>query len=163
MQHNSRISIKEAKLKAASFCAYRERTQQELREKLYDLGLYSEEVEEVIAYMITNNFLNEERFAKAYAGGKFRINNWGKAKILHHLKLKGLSPYCIKEGLKEIDQEDYIEKLDSLILKRKGVNKKEDEYLWKRKIANHLISKGFESEIVWERVNKISQFDEFDH
>ncbi len=155
MQHHPRISIKEARLKAASFCAYRERTQQELRDKLYTYGLFSEEVEEVIAFMITNNFINEERYAKAYAGGKFRVNHWGKTKILYHLKQKGLSSYCIKEALKEIQYADYVEKIDFLIMRKKRHYEDTNEYLWKSKLANHLISKGFESKLVWERINDL--------
>ena len=155
MQHHSRISIKEAKLKAASFCAYRERTQQELRDKLYAYGLFSDEVEEIIAFMITNNFINEERYAKAYAGGKFRVNHWGKTKILYHLKQKGLSSYCINEGLKEIPYEDYVEKIDYLIMRKKSQYEDANEYRWKNKLANHLINKGFESELAWERINEL--------
>jgi regulatory protein len=153
MPYTSRISIKEAKLKAASFCTYRERTQQELRDKLYGYGLFSDEVEEVIAYMITHNFLNEERYAKTYAGGKFRVNDWGKVKILYHLKQKGLSAYCIKQGLKEIEEVEYVEKVDSIISKKENRYKSPDLYLWKKKMANYLISKGFENDLVWERIN----------
>lgn len=153
MHHTPRISIKEAKLKAASFCTYRERTQQELRDKLYGYGLFSDEVEEVIAYMITHNFLNEERYAKAFAGGKFRVNDWGKAKILYHLKQKGLTAYCIKQGLKEIEEVEYVEKVDSIISKKRDRYENSDLYLWKNKIANYLISKGFERDLVWERIN----------
>src|SRR5690606_3827598 len=118
-----------------SYCAYRERTQQELRDKLYEYGLFSDEVEEVIAFMITNNFLNEERYAKAYAGGKFRINHWGKIKIVYNLKQKGLSPFCIKEGIKEIQHDEYVEKINYLIIRKKNQHENVNEYLWKSKVA----------------------------
>ena len=107
MHHKKSFTVKEAKIKAASFCAYRERTQQEVRDKLYSYGLHSDEVEEVIALLITENFISEERFSKAYAGGKFRINHWGRNKIKAGLQLKGISARCQEYALLEIDEEEY--------------------------------------------------------
>ena len=95
-------------LKARGYCAYQERSQQEVRSKLYEWGLWKEVVEEVIVKLINDNFLNEERFALAYAGGKFRIKKWGKIKIQQGLKLKGVSEYCIKKAFASIDYDDYL-------------------------------------------------------
>ena len=97
----------EAKRKVESYCAYQERSQQEVRDKLFELGLHLVDVENIICYLIEENFLNEERFAKAYALGKFRIKGWGKIKITQGLKLKNVSPALIKIGLKQIDMDDY--------------------------------------------------------
>lgn len=157
MTHKRPLTFKEAKLKAADFCAYQERTQQEVRSKLYTLGLYGDEVEELIAELISDNFINEERFAKAYAGGKFRMNHWGRLKIQVALKAKGVSKRCIEAGMAEIDDEAYQEKLDFLIRKKMSMIKEEDEVKTKYKLANYLLSKGFESPIVWENIN--AKFD----
>lgn len=98
--------------KARRYCTYQERSQQELREKLYSLGLFKKDVEETIAMMVTEGYLNEERFAIAYAGGKFRIKHWGKNKIKQALKLKKVSDYCIRQALKSISDDDYLKVLN---------------------------------------------------
>lgn len=147
------LTFKEAKIKAAAYCAYQERTQQEVRSKLYDIGLYGDEIEELIAELISENFINEERFAKAYAGGKFRMNHWGRLKIQAGLQAKGLSKRCIETGLGEIDDEAYEEKIDVLIRKKAATIKEADEIKTKYKIANYLINKGFEPPITWNKVN----------
>ncbi|MEQ8925876.1 MAG: RecX family transcriptional regulator, partial [Fulvivirga sp.] len=88
-----KLSPKEAKLKAADYCAYQERSQQQVRDKLYTYGLYSEDVERILSELITENFINEERFAIAYAGGKFRVKKWGRNKILQGLNQHRVSNY----------------------------------------------------------------------
>lgn len=155
MNDNPRITLKEARLKAASYCAYRERTQQELRNKLYNDGLFGDEVEEVVTAMIEENFINEERYAKSFAGGKFRINSWGRIKIRLALKQKNISPYCIKEALNEIEETDYLQTIDRLINKRIIGLEEKDDFVKKNKVVNYLVSKGFETEMVWERINEI--------
>lgn len=137
-------------LKACSFCAYQERTQREVRDRLYELGVDKDEAEEIIVKLITENFLNEERFAKAFAGGKFRIKKWGRNKINQALKERGVSSYCIKKGLEEIDEESYIETLKSLLVKKEGEIKEENIFKRKDKISKYLIAKGFEPELVWD-------------
>lgn len=140
--------MKEAKVKAGNYCAYQERTQQEVRDKLYSLGLHRDEVEEVLADLITEDFVNEERFAKTYAGSKFRMNQWGRVKIGYMLKRKGLSQYCIDKALNEIREGDYISTIERLIEKRIP-NLSEANLPDKQKTANFLIGKGFEPSIVW--------------
>jgi regulatory protein len=142
----------EALLKISSFCAYQERTQQEVREKLYGYGLNKDMAEELISKLITENFINEERFAKSYAGGKFRIKKWGRVKITNGLKAKGISDYCIRKGLQEIDQKDYMHALLCLIEKRSEKEKEKNEYKRKHKIAQYLVGKGYEAELVWEEL-----------
>jgi len=144
--------MKEAKVKAGNYCAYQERTQQEVRDKLYALGLYRDEVEEVLAELITENFVNEERYAKSFASGKFRLKQWGKRKIIFELKKKNISSYCIDQALKEITDEEYEEAILRLIHK-KNSHEGGDEYLLKNKTARFLIGKGYEPEIVWTIIN----------
>jgi len=150
----------QAFVKIASFCAYQERTQQEVRIKLYEYGIKTDEVEELIVKLISENFLNEERFAKAFAGGKFRIKKWGKNKIKRELEMRGLSKFCIQSGLAEIEYKDYISTLSEII------KKKEEEITFKNplqkkyKIATYLISRGYESDLVWERLNETDNYNE---
>ena len=140
--------MKEAKMKTGTFCAYQERTQQEVRDKLYALGLYRDEVENVLTELITEDFVNEERYAKAFAGGRFRMKQWGRRKIEYALKQKKISPYCIEKGLQEISDDDYEKVIIRLIEKRKPVKGKID-YVTKSKVAQYIIGKGFEPELVW--------------
>ena len=113
-------TVQQAFIKASKYCAYQERTQQEVREKLHAYGIFGDDAEEVICMLIEDNYINEERFAIAYAGGKFRIKKWGKVKIEKNLRQKGLSNYCINQGLAVIDHEEYTQTLEQLI--EKNVN-----------------------------------------
>lgn len=144
--------MKEAKIKAARYCAYQERAHQEVRNKLFQIGLYGEEVEHVLTELITEDFVNEERFAKAFASGKFRINNWGRDKIKYVLNQKKISAYCIEQGLKEITEKDYLGTI-RILIKNKSKTIAGDDFTIKNKIARYLIGKGFESELVWPVIN----------
>lgn len=149
------LSESEARLKAASFCAYQERTQQEVRDKLYEYGLHRNSVEEVLSWLITENYINEERFAKAFAGGKFRIKKWGRVRILRELKQKGLSDYCIKKGMAEIEEEQYQQHLREWLEKKDAELKEKDLFIRKRKLAQFAIYKGYEPEEVWAILNTL--------
>ncbi|MEZ4804032.1 MAG: regulatory protein RecX [Bacteroidia bacterium] len=138
-----KFSINEAKAKIEHYCAYQERCQKEVREKLYSFGLYSDEVEQVLMELVKTNFVNEERFAQAYAGGKFRQKKWGKAKIIRELKWRNISAYCIKKAMKEIDDEDYERSIRNLSEKYASKLSIKNPYLKQKKIMNHLISKGY--------------------
>ncbi len=138
-------------LKAASYCAYQERTQDEVRQRLKDWNVWGDEAEEVIAELIVENFLNEERFAKVFAGSKFRVKKWGRRKIMFELKKRKLSDFCIKAGMSEIDEEDYYETLTALIEKKKHDYRGEgNEYKLNQKIAQFAVGKGYESNLIWE-------------
>jgi len=149
-----RLSQTEALNKLARYCAYQERSQQQVRDKLYQYGLYRDEVEEVIAKLITEDFINEERFAKSYAGGKFRVKKWGRIKILEGLKQHKLSSYCIKKAMEEIDETSYQDVLSQLILKKKESLSEENAYIEKQKVARYVIGKGYEPELVWEALRQ---------
>lgn len=150
MSANKRLSQKEALNKAARYCAYQERSQQQVRDKLYSYGLFPDEVEETIAELITEDFLNEERFAIAYARGKFKLKHWGKIKIIEGLKQHKVSKYCINQGLKEIDDADYYQKLSSLISKKFEALNEDNPFKANQKVARYLISKGYEPTLVWD-------------
>lgn len=149
---------KDVLLKAANFCAYQERTQAEVRERLQKWGVEGDEANEIIVYLIEDNYLNEGRFARIFAGSKFRVKNWGRQKILYELKARKLSEHSIREALAEIDDDDYIEKLKALIEKKKHELRTEKQPLvLKQKLARYAISKGFEGDLVWDIINKLSK------
>lgn len=139
--------------KICKWCAYQERCQQEVRTKLYDYGIYKEDVESIIAQLINENFINEERFAIAYAGGKFRQLGWGKVKIKHALKFKAISDYCIKKALAQITDDEYINMLHKIITKRIKEEKINDPIQKKFKIISYAISRGFEKEYILDVLN----------
>lgn len=146
---------KEAKLKAARFCAYQERTQQQVREKLQKILFDEDLIEEIIAELITENFISEERFAKSFTSGKFRLKKWGRNKILMHLKQKGLTDYCIREGMKEIDEEVYQEQIRELILKKYDSLNSNNSFQKKDKVSKYLIGRGYEPELVWKNLDDL--------
>jgi regulatory protein len=141
-------TVKQGIAKAQAYCAYQERCQQEVRNKLHEWGLHGNEAEEVIAALIEENFLNEERFALAYVSGKFRLKRWGKIKLKQELKARNISDYCIKKALSQISNEEYEKTIIDLIEKKKKEIKDKLPHVRKHKIINYLISKGFEYEIV---------------
>lgn len=137
-------------VKAEGYCAYQERSQQEVRSKLYDWGLWPNEVEEVISELIENNFLNEERFARAYVSGKFNIKHWGKIKIKQGLKLKKITDKMIIIALNTIDYDDYLKTILDTAEKKLPLIKEKDAYKRKSKLMTFLMSKGFESDLILE-------------
>jgi regulatory protein len=147
-----KFSPKEALAKIQSYCAYQERSHKEVKNKLYEYGLYSSEVDELISTLIVDGFLNEERFAKAFAGGKFRIKKWGRLKIKQELEMLGLTKRNIATGLKEIDPSDYSKTLKLLIKKKASLTAESNPFKKKNLIAKFVIGKGYEAEMVWEMV-----------
>ncbi len=144
--------------KIKQYCAYQERCHIEVREKLYSYGLYKKEVESIISLLIEENFLNEERFAIMYAGGKFRMNYWGKIKIKQALKYKQVSDYCIKKALKEIDETSYQKTFQKLAeQKLKALKSEINIFAKKRKLQDYLLQKGYESGLVREEVGRIGK------
>ena len=143
------ISIHEAKEKIRRYCAYQERAHSEVRNKLYSYGLHRSDVDEILTDLITDGFLNEERFAIHYAGGKFRMKSWGKNKIKQSLKFKQVSDYCIKKALKEIDTNEYQKALQKLAeQKLKTLKSEKNIFIKKRKLQDFLLQKGFESDLI---------------
>jgi regulatory protein len=138
--------------KAQHYCAYQERCHQEVKNKLYELGCNTDTLNEVMVRLIETNFLNEERFAKAFAGGKFRTKKWGRLKIKRELAARKISDYCIKAAMKEIDEKDYWECLVQLIEKKSSAKSDWKEH---QKITTWLMSRGFELDLIKEAmVNK---------
>ncbi len=154
MQMNDNYHSKEQALqKAKQYCAYQERCHSEVKEKLYSLGMHKNEVDELLSELISENYLNEERFALQFAGGKFRIKQWGRIKIKHALKYKQVSDYCIKKALASINETDYRNTLQKLFdQKLKTLKAEKNIFIKKRKLQDHLIQKGFETALVQQLI-----------
>ena len=149
-----RLRSKEATLKAIHFCTYQERSKQQVRDRLCDYGLYMEEVEEVLLGLINDGFLNEERFARVYVGGKFRMKKWGRNKILQGLEQHKVSEHHIKIGFKEIDDEVYRRTLEDLMMKKTLAIKFFNDRNRRNKLLRYAIGRGYETPLVWEIINK---------
>lgn len=135
--------------KAKHYCAYQERCHSEVKEKLYGYGLNRKEVDEILSTLIQENYLNEERFAVQYAGGKFRMKQWGRVKIKYELRKKQVSDYCIKKALSSIDGEEYERALNKLFEeKRASLRSEKNIFIKKKKIQDHLLQKGYETELI---------------
>jgi regulatory protein len=135
-------------LKAEKYCVYQERAQQEVREKLYTMGLHQRDVENIIAELISNNFLNEERFANTYALGKFRQKGWGKIKIKQALKLKRVPEGLIKKALQQIDLDDYLIRLKGILEKKAALLKEKEPYKRSYQLKQYAFGKGYEGNLV---------------
>jgi regulatory protein len=140
-------TVSEALSKLKKYCAYQERSQHEVRLKLYASLLTSEEKEYVISELISENYLNEERFARSFCRGKFRIKRWGKKKIIAGLRAKGVSDYCIRQGMMEISESEYRKVLFEEITK-------ELKTADKQRAARRVMAKGFEPQLVMQIIEK---------
>ena len=148
---------KEALLKAASYCAYQDRTQQEVREKLYSYGLEHDDVEELIVRLSQEKLIDEERYAQSYVRGKYSLKKWGRRKIMQGLKAKGISDYCIKQGMKEIDPEAYEQNLLHLLEKKNATEKEKNPFTRRQKLSYYLLSKGYENDLVQDALKNLDR------
>jgi regulatory protein len=159
LQRKQQLTKEQALQKLRHYCAYQERCHAEVKEKLYSFGLRKQMVEESIAQLIEEDYLNEERFAIQFAGGKFRMKQWGRVKIKHALKQKQVSTYCINKAMKELDGEDYEKTLHKLAkqkwdtIKGEGVN----GFVKMSKTTDYLLQKGFEAELVRMAVDELKE------
>ena len=134
--------------KAEHYCAYQERSQQEVRDKLYEWGLWPDAVENIISQLIGDNFLNEERFARAYVTGKFKQKGWGRIKIKQGLKFKRVPDVLIKKALLTIDGDAYLLTLQKLLSKKAAVLPEKDQYKRKYKLQQYAMGRGFENDLI---------------
>jgi regulatory protein len=141
---------KVAMAKAQHYCAYQERSQQEVRNKLYEWGLWTAAIENIISKLIEENYLNEERFAKAYTRGKFNQKNWGKIKIKQGLQLKNVSSPLIKKALMTIDIDDYMATLSRIIEKKANALPEKNAHKRRYKLQQYALSRGFETDLAAE-------------
>ncbi|MBL7765392.1 MAG: RecX family transcriptional regulator [Chitinophagaceae bacterium] len=137
--------------KIKHYCAYQERSHKEVRSKLLSLEVYGLELENMMTTLIEENYLNEERYARAMVRGKFYYKQWGRNKILQTLKYQEVSTYCIQQGMKEIDESDYRDTINKLAEKKMSELKSEKNKFTKMtKLRNYLLQKGYEPEYIYE-------------
>jgi regulatory protein len=146
---------KEVLNKIFRYCVYQERSHNEVRSRLFEYGLHSHDVDEILSHLITQGFLNEERYARAFAGGKFRMLKWGKLKIQRELEASGVSPRNIRSGFQEIPFDDYFETLRALIRAKSQQIAEKDVFKRKAKVARFAVGKGYEPELVWSALNEL--------
>jgi len=153
---NKTYTVKEATSRLESYCAYQERCHKEVQQKLRDMKMIPEAVDLIILHLLQHNFLNETRFAQAFARGKFNHKKWGKMRIVRELKFRDISKYNIDLALKEISETDYLNIFDALAKKRylqitseKNLQKK------RKKLADYLLYRGWESYLVWDKVREL--------
>jgi len=156
MTYKQKDLVREAKIKAARFCSYRERAPTEVREKLDGYGLLPDQQERVLSELIEENFINEGRFATAYANGKLRINKWGKIKIRNGLQSYRVGEKCIEQALNALPEDEYLSTMLALMKKKQAFLDIADPYVRNHKVAQFVISKGFEPDLVWRSLKSDS-------
>lgn len=149
-------TVEEAKKGLERYCSYQERCHREVEQKLYEMRMIPEACELIILHLLEHNFLNEERYAKSFARGKFNIKNWGKRRIVLELKQRNISKYIIDVALMEIDDQAYHDKIRFLALKKYELLSEKDSYKKKQKLMNFLLRKGYENYLVYDVVKDIA-------
>ena len=150
------LSPEQALQKARHYCSYQERCHQEVKEKLYSFGLRQRDVDQAIATLVEDNYLNEERFAIQFAGGHFRLKQWGRVRIRYTLKQKQVSDYCIKKALAAIDEEDYLKTLEKLATEKWEALKDETAFVRRGKLQEFLVRKGYEQDAIGRVIKAIA-------
>ncbi|WOC40932.1 regulatory protein RecX [Polaribacter sp. HL-MS24] len=155
IQKKKSFTVDEIKRKLELYCVYQDRCHKEVEQKMHEYQLIPEARELILLSLMKENFLNEERFSKSYARGKFRIKSWGKQRIVSALKFRDISAYNIKTALKEIDDDAYIETLYRITENRNAVISEPNIFKRKKKLIDFLMRKGFENELIYKVVNEV--------
>ena len=157
MASSSKVyTLKQAIEKAQHFCAYQERCYKEVRTKLFSWGIRGEDAEYVISELVEQSFLNEERFARAFTRGKFRMKMWGKGRIKRELEMRDISSFCIQIAIdEEIQEGEYIDAFEEVFNSKWRSLGEATDANSKAKLARYLISKGYESNMIWDKINQI--------
>lgn len=153
---NKVFTVDEIKRKLEQYCVYQDRSHKEVEQKMREYNLIPEAKEMILLSLLQDNFLNEERFAKSFARGKFRIKHWGKQRIVRELKFRNISSYNIKTALKEIDEQDYLKTIYSITEKRNEAISEPNIYKRKRKLIDFLMRKGYENELIYKTVDEVT-------
>ena len=148
-------TLTEAIKKIEGYCAYQERCHKEVIAKLKEMHMIPEAIDQIVTHLIQENYLNEERFAKSFAKGKFNIKNWGRNRIINELKQRHISKYNIQSALQEIDDENYRAILDALAKKRLATIKETNLQKKRKKLADYLLYRGWESHLVYEKITEL--------
>ncbi|MBD1260331.1 RecX family transcriptional regulator [Maribacter polysiphoniae] len=154
-QKSKSYTLLEATKKLERYCAYQERCHKDVTTKLKEMRMIPEAIDQIVTHLIQENYLNEERFAQSFARGKFNIKKWGRNRIVNELKQRHITSYNIKSALKEIDDNRYLETLDALAQKRLDSLKDTDIQKRRRKLADYLLYRGWESHLVYAKIQEL--------
>lgn len=155
MMNKKTYTVQEATKKLEHYCAYQERCHQEVRRKLEAMHMIPEVIDIITVHLLDHNFLNEERFAKAFVSGKFKIKHWGRRRLTFELKRKDIGKYNINQALKSISEEEYLEVFNNLIEKKIRSIKETNTFKKKKKLIDYLLYRGWESHLVYQRANEL--------
>ena len=156
MKPTKTYTVEEARQRLEHYCAYQERCHKEVEQKLYEMQMIPAAKEQIIHHLLQHNFLNETRFSQAFARGKFRTKKWGKTRITRELKMRNISAYNVKLALKEIPESEYYKIFDALVEKRlQQLTSEENLQKKRKKLADYLLYRGWESHLVYERVREV--------
>jgi len=150
------FTVDEIKRKLENYCVYQDRCHKEVEQKMWEFNLIPEAKELILLSLMKDNFLNEERFSKSYARGKFRIKSWGKQRIVRELKFRDISAYNIKTALKEIDEAEYLKTIYRITENRNDVITEPNIYKRKKKLIDFLMRKGFENDLIFKVVGEVT-------
>ena len=154
--HKKRVyNITSAIERLKTYCAIQDRCQWDVRKKLTEWGLMESTKDILMIELINEQFIDEERYARSFCRGKFKIKKWGRRKIAFELKKKNISAVCIQKGMEEIDEKEYLSELETQAEKKNKLIKDKNHFSRKSKLAKHLIDKGYESDLVWEKIKAI--------
>ncbi|MDA7567673.1 RecX family transcriptional regulator [Flavobacteriaceae bacterium] len=154
---NKTYTVEEALSKLQNYCSYQERCHQEVRRKLVSMRMIPEAIDQIIVALLDHNFLNEERFAKAYVRGKFRIKKWGRRRLTLELKKKEIGIFNINQAISQINELDYLEVFNDLSESRLSFIKESNKLKKRKKLADYLLYRGWESHLVYQRVSELVQ------
>jgi regulatory protein len=154
---NDVYSIKDALHKIEHYCAYQERCHEEVVHKLRSMKMDSDEIDVIITRLITDNFLNEERFACSFARGKHRIKHWGKIRITNELKARKINQTLITIALKEITAEEYEETFQNLTERHWNSISETNSLKKRKKFCDYILRRGFESNMVYDKAKDLER------
>ncbi len=157
MNGTKTYTVEEAKRKLEQYCSYQERCHKEVNQKLLNMHMIPQAIDQIIVHLLDNNFLNEERFANAFVRGKFRIKKWGRYRITQELKQKDITKNLITAALKQITDAEYMQTFHELSEKKAASIKETNTQKKKKKLADYLLYRGWESHLVYDKVNQLIQ------
>ena len=141
--------------KIQSYCLYQERCIKEVKNKLFSLKVSSKSANDIIEYLIDNDYLNDERYAKMFIQGKLRIKKWGRIKLKYELRLKGIDIKIINKHINQINEEDYIKYFNEFSTNKINFLKGSKDQK-KRSFINYFTYRGWENSLIYEKLKDIS-------
>ncbi len=149
------FTIQEATKKLESYCTYQERCHKEVVQKLRNMNMIQQAIDHIVTHLISENYLNEERFAQSFARGKFNIKKWGRIRIIRELKFRGISKYNLKSALNEIEDSVYLETLDEISKRKLATLSETNTQKRRKKLADYLLYRGWETHLVYSKITEL--------